>query len=93
MANNHFYNNSVASVHERTIPTERLPLVSKVSANSCGYRGVAWSGQIPMAVFLVFLLKKTVTEFEFMKFVEADRIKEVTATVLSFASELMKQET
>jgi hypothetical protein len=30
--------NSVASVHERTIPTERPPLVGEVSANFCGYR-------------------------------------------------------
>jgi hypothetical protein len=27
---------SMASVRERTIPTERPPLVSKVSVNSCG---------------------------------------------------------
>jgi hypothetical protein len=30
--------NSVASVRERTIPTERPPLVSEVSANFCGKR-------------------------------------------------------
>jgi hypothetical protein len=30
--------NSVTLVRERTIPTERLPLVGKVSANFCGYR-------------------------------------------------------
>jgi hypothetical protein len=28
--------NSVASVRERTIPTERPPLVSEISANFCG---------------------------------------------------------
>jgi hypothetical protein len=28
--------NAVALVPERTIPTERPPLVGKVSANSCG---------------------------------------------------------
>jgi hypothetical protein len=33
----------VALVHERTIPNERPPLVGEVSANFCGYRGVAWS--------------------------------------------------
>jgi hypothetical protein len=30
--------NSVAVVRERTIPTERPPLVGEVSANVCGYR-------------------------------------------------------
>jgi hypothetical protein len=35
--------NSVALVRERTIPTERPPLVGEVSANFCGERGVAWS--------------------------------------------------
>jgi hypothetical protein len=34
-------NNSVALVREQTIPIEVLPLVSKVSANFCRYRGVA----------------------------------------------------
>jgi hypothetical protein len=34
-------NNSVALVRERTISTERLPLVDEVSANLCGYRVVA----------------------------------------------------
>jgi hypothetical protein len=29
-------NNSVAIVHERTIPTEQPPLVGEVSANVCG---------------------------------------------------------
>jgi hypothetical protein len=32
----YFYNNSVAWVRERTIPTERLPLASEVSTNFCG---------------------------------------------------------
>jgi hypothetical protein len=32
-------NNSVALVRERTIPTERSPLVREVSDNFCGYRG------------------------------------------------------
>jgi hypothetical protein len=35
--------NSVALVRERTIPTERPPLVGEVSVNSWGKRGVAWS--------------------------------------------------
>jgi hypothetical protein len=35
--------NSVALVRERTIPTERPPLVGEVSANVCGWRGVTWS--------------------------------------------------
>jgi hypothetical protein len=30
--------NSVALVHERTIPTEQPPLVSEVSTNFCGWR-------------------------------------------------------
>jgi hypothetical protein len=34
-------NNSVALVRERTIPTERPPIVGEVSASFCGYRGVA----------------------------------------------------
>jgi hypothetical protein len=34
-------NNSVALVRERTIPTERPPLVGEVSANFCGYKVVA----------------------------------------------------
>ena len=47
---------SVALVRERTIPTERPPPVGEVSANFCGYRGVAWSAQrVPTAVKLCFL--------------------------------------
>jgi hypothetical protein len=47
--------NSVALVRERTIPTERPPLVGEVSGNLCGQRGVAWSVQrIPTAVFSSF---------------------------------------
>ena len=43
----------MALVRERTIPTERPPPVSEVSANFCGYRGVTWSAQrIPTAVNL-----------------------------------------
>jgi hypothetical protein len=33
----------VALVRERTISTERPPLVGEVSANFCGWKGVAWS--------------------------------------------------
>jgi hypothetical protein len=33
--------NSVDLVRERTIPTERPPLVGEVSAKFCGYRGVS----------------------------------------------------
>jgi hypothetical protein len=33
----------VALVRERTIPTERPPLVGEVSANFCGESGVEWS--------------------------------------------------
>jgi hypothetical protein len=36
--NNNNNNNSVALVRERTIPTERPPLVGEVSANFCGQR-------------------------------------------------------
>jgi hypothetical protein len=47
--------NSIAWVHEQTIPTDRPPLVSEVSANFCRQWGVAWSAQrIPIAVILVF---------------------------------------
>jgi hypothetical protein len=47
--------NSMALVRERTIPTERPPLVDEVSANFCGKRvSVTWSGQqIPTIVFSV----------------------------------------
>jgi hypothetical protein len=48
--------NSVALVSERTIPTERPPLVDEVSANFLLIEGVAWSAQrIPPAVSLGFL--------------------------------------
>jgi hypothetical protein len=48
--------NSVALICERTIPTERPPLVGKVSVNFCGWRGVAWSVQrIPYGRNLNFL--------------------------------------
>jgi hypothetical protein len=43
---------SVAWVHERTIPTERPPLVGGVSANFFGYKSVAWSARrLPTSVF------------------------------------------
>jgi hypothetical protein len=34
--NNNTVNNSVVQVRERTLPTEQLLLVSKVSVNFCG---------------------------------------------------------
>jgi hypothetical protein len=37
------YTNPVALVRERTIPTERPPIVGEASTNLCGQRGVAWS--------------------------------------------------
>ena len=41
----------MALVRERTIPTERPPLVGEVSANFCGQRGVTWSAQrFPTAI-------------------------------------------
>jgi hypothetical protein len=50
------YNNSVALVRERTIPTELPPLVGEVSANFSGERGMAWSARrIPYGRNLVFL--------------------------------------
>jgi hypothetical protein len=46
----------VALVRERTIPTEQPPLVGEVSANFCGYWGVAWSvRRIPYGRNLGFL--------------------------------------
>jgi hypothetical protein len=48
--------NSVALVRQRTIPTERPPLVGEVSDNFLRIKGVAWSAQrIPTAVNLGFL--------------------------------------
>jgi hypothetical protein len=48
--------NSVALVRERTTPTQRPPLVGEVSANFCGYRGVAWSvRRVPYGLNLGFL--------------------------------------
>jgi hypothetical protein len=35
--------NSIARVRERTIPTERPPLVGGGSANFCGLEGATWS--------------------------------------------------
>jgi hypothetical protein len=47
--------NSVILVRERTIPTERPPLVGEVSANFLRIEDVACSAQrIPSAVFSVF---------------------------------------
>jgi hypothetical protein len=48
--------NSVAQVCKRTIIlTERPQLVSEISANFSGHRGVTWSaGRIPTAVFSDF---------------------------------------
>jgi hypothetical protein len=47
--------NSVASVCERTIPTEQPPFIGEVSANFCEKRVVAWLAlRIPMAVIAVF---------------------------------------
>jgi hypothetical protein len=47
--------NSVALMREKTILTERPPLVGEISANFCEYRGVVWSARsISTAVFLVF---------------------------------------
>jgi hypothetical protein len=43
------------SVHKRTIPTERPPLVSEVSANFLRIEGATWSAwRIPTAVFSDF---------------------------------------
>jgi hypothetical protein len=48
-------NNSVASVRERTIPTQRPPLVSEVNTNFLQIKGATWSAwRIPMAVFSDF---------------------------------------
>jgi hypothetical protein len=47
-------NNSMTWVRERTIPTERQPLVGEVSADFLGREGAKWSEwRIHMAVFLV----------------------------------------
>jgi hypothetical protein len=46
----------MAVVRKRTIPTERPPLVGKVSANFLRVEGAAWSAQrIPTAANLDFL--------------------------------------
>jgi hypothetical protein len=45
--------NSVPLVRQRTIPTDRPPLVGEVSANFLRIEGVAWSAQrIVNSVFL-----------------------------------------
>jgi hypothetical protein len=47
--------NFVASVRKRTIPAERPPLVSEVSANFLRIEGATWSAwRIPTAVFSAF---------------------------------------
>jgi hypothetical protein len=47
--------NSMASVRKRTIPTERPPIVSKVSANFLRIEDATWSAwRIPTAVFSAF---------------------------------------
>jgi hypothetical protein len=47
--------NSVALVRDRTIPTERPPLVGKVSANLLRIEGNSWTAwRIPTAVFSDF---------------------------------------
>jgi hypothetical protein len=46
--------NSVALVRERTIPTERLPLVGEASAYFCGWRVPRGQRDIPTAVFSPF---------------------------------------
>jgi hypothetical protein len=54
----------VALVRELTIPTERLPLVGEVSANFCGYRGVAWLvRRIPYGRNLSFLDRDCVYKY------------------------------
>jgi hypothetical protein len=48
-------NNSVVSVQKRAIPTERPPLVNKVSANFVRIEGATWPvWRIPTAIFSVF---------------------------------------
>ena len=59
--------NSVALVHERTIPTERPPSVGEFSANFCGQRGVTWSAQrIPTAGNLSFLDRSRYFLFKYL---------------------------
>jgi hypothetical protein len=64
--------NSVASVHKRTIPTERPPLVGKVTARSTAacrrsycqllrIEGVAWSAQRISTAFNLGFLYPAVT--------------------------------
>jgi hypothetical protein len=55
----------VAFVHERTIPTERPPVVGEVSANLLRIEGVAWSAQrIPTVVNLGFLDRSRYFSFQ-----------------------------
>jgi hypothetical protein len=54
--------NSVASVRKRTIPAERLPFVSEVSANFFRIEGATWSAwRIPTAVFSAFYTGAAIT--------------------------------
>jgi hypothetical protein len=54
----------MASDRERTIPTERPPIVGEVSTNFCG-EGVAWSArQNPTAVFSVFQTRAATFSFK-----------------------------
>jgi hypothetical protein len=47
--------NSMVWVRERTIPTERPPIVGEVIANFLRIEGATWSAwRIPTAVFSVF---------------------------------------
>jgi hypothetical protein len=53
--NNNNNNTSVASVCDRTIPTERPPLVGEVNANFYGQGGFAWAARrIPTAIISDF---------------------------------------
>jgi hypothetical protein len=47
---------SVALVRELTIQTDRPPPVGDVSANFCGYRGVAWSLRRMEKIILFFFM-------------------------------------
>jgi hypothetical protein len=57
--------NFVALVRERTIPTERPPLVGEVNANFLRIEGVAWSAQrIPTVVNRSFLDRSCYFSFQ-----------------------------
>jgi hypothetical protein len=60
----------MALVRERTIPTERPPLVGEVSANFWGIEVVAWSAQrFPTVVNLGFLDRKVTIQMDSNKWV------------------------